>query len=226
MKKEKKILLFLDLEGTILRECDGEYDQEEMKAFLGEVDKLQQLTDSNVNIHLVSPIFQKEMEKMIDKIDRDIVRYNRQHLESNDIPEIECGAYSPDNRMLESEFRGDKVMPLKMPKNSNEFDTSRYGKAEHVRTWIGMYSENGQLITSIYCGNGCNDLTAMDYVKSKKGFVVCPTNSRKLAKQKADFVSEEEDLPGITDGLKGINQEIEKRILSIQKSNADTDEVR
>ncbi len=45
MEKRKIILLFLDLEGTILREEDGLYDDEEMYHFLEQIDKLQKNTN-------------------------------------------------------------------------------------------------------------------------------------------------------------------------------------
>ena len=64
----------------------------------------------------------------------------------------------------------------------------------------------------IYCGNGQNDLAAIDYINSQKnGFAVCPDNSRKVAKEKAYFVSKKRDLRGITEGIEAINKEIEKR---------------
>lgn len=36
----KTILIFSDLEGTILREEDGQYDENEMQEFIAQVDKM------------------------------------------------------------------------------------------------------------------------------------------------------------------------------------------
>ena len=98
MRRDKKILLFSDLEGTILREEDGKYDDEAMYNFLVQIDRLQQLTEAEVNLHLVSPIYQKQMEEIIDRIERRIVRYNLLHPDHHRIPMIECGTYTPDRR--------------------------------------------------------------------------------------------------------------------------------
>lgn len=219
MRRDKKILLFSDLEGTILRESDGEYDYEAMYNFLTQIDRLQQITGAEVNLHLVSPIYQKQMEEIIDEIDRNIVRYNILHRDHHRIPEIECGTFTPDRRIITKEYLGDKVMPLKVPVDVKEFDTSTYGKAHYVRMWCDMHKEQGDFFMAIYCGNGRNDLAAMDCVKQNKGFVVCPKNSRTLAKQKADFVSEKTDLPGITEGMANLNREIEKRIYGQPQEN-------
>ena len=224
VKKDKKILLFSDLEGTILRESDGKYDKEDMYNFLEQIDRLQQLTGTKVNIHLVSPIYKEQMEEIIDMIDRDIVKYNIAHPDHDRIPRIECGTFSPDQRMCEEEYSGDRVMPLKMPIDSRQFDTSIFGKADHVRKWCDMYKEREELLMSIYCGNGRNDLSAMDFIKKNKGFVVCPDNSRKIAKEQADFVSDKTDLSGIAEGIANINKEIDKRVSQQAKEEPEEQE--
>lgn len=208
----KKILLFSDLEGTILREADGKYDKEAMYNFLAQINKLQQLTGAEVKMHLVSPINMEQMEEMIDEIDSDIARYNVTNQLGKRIPMIECGGFLPEKGMNESEFLGDKVIALKMPIDRMQFDTARFGKAHYVRAWSSMYREREELLMAIYCGNGGNDLSAMQYIKDNKGFVVCPKNSRTLAKQKADFASERTDLPGITEGIESINKKIAERV--------------
>lgn len=219
MRRDKKILLFSDLEGTILRESDGKYDDEAMYNFLTQIDRLQQITGAEVNLHLVSPIYQKQMEEIIDKIDRNIIRYNMLHRDHHRIPEIECGTFTPDKRIASQEYLRSKTIPLKVPVDAKEFDTSTYGKANYVRSWCNMHKEQEDFFMAIYCGNGRNDLAAMDCVKQNKGFVVCPKNSRTLAKQKADFVSEKTDLPGITEGMANLNREIEKRIYGQPQEN-------
>ena len=85
-----------------------------------------------------------------------------------------------------------------------------------------MYEKSGNLLTAIYCGNGQNDLSAIQYIKEKKGFIVCPKNSRTMAKQKADFVSNRTDLLGIAEGIEKINEKIAKRV-DPQPENAEQD---
>lgn len=213
------ILLFSDLEGTILRELDGLYSDEDMEQFLSQIDKLQTLTNSQVKIHLVSPVYQKQMEEVMSKIDRNIIRYNRVHRDSREIQEIESAAAYPEIGMSHGEFLGDRITELKRPINERDFDTARYGKAHYVRTWCESYKENDyvNLKMAIYCGNGRNDLTAMDYINGKvegkrRGLVVCPDNTRREAKAKAFHVSSKTDLLGIAEGIEAINKEIEKRI--------------
>ena len=53
---EKIILLYSDLEGTILRESDSEYDDTDMYNFLKQLSRLQELMDAKVRMHIVSPI--------------------------------------------------------------------------------------------------------------------------------------------------------------------------
>lgn len=225
MKKQRNILLFLDLEGTILRETDGEYDPEAMYQFLGQLDNLQSLTDAHVNLHLVSPVYKKQMEDIIDRIDRDITRYNKLHPEHDDIPEIECGSFTPNIGMPSEELFGDKTIALKMPVDSRQIDTSIYGKANYVKQWCEIYQEGNKLFMIIYGGNGVNDLSAMSYVKEQKsGFVLCPSNSRPQAQSKADFVSKKRNLPGITEGIQYINRKIERRASNITQEETRQDE--
>ena len=69
MKKRKVILLFSDQEGTILKESDGNFDPETMYGFLSQLHKLQQLTGADVQMHLVSPVFQKQMQEAQKEIE-------------------------------------------------------------------------------------------------------------------------------------------------------------
>lgn len=216
MKKDKIILLFSDLEGTILRERDGDYDDETMHIFLSEIAKLQKLTEAKVNIHLISPVYKKQMEHMVERIDRNISSFNLVHGYNgwnNSINLIEGASCYPEE-IVSDEFLGDRIVPLKKPIGADEYDIARYGKYNYVRQWCEVYNESQskELLMSIYCGNGRNDSDAMTYVKTKgKGMVVCPINSRTEVRQKANFVSQKEDLKGITEGIQFINRALEKR---------------
>lgn len=215
MNKRKIILLFSDLEGTILNEQDGTFSPEDMYQFLLQIEQLQQLTGAKVNMHLVSPVYPKQMEEIMNQIDKQIARFNRLHNHENDIPRIECGAAYPEEEMRLEEFLGDRIMALKKPVSAKDFDTARYGKANYVRNWYETYKENPNIdvVMSMYCGNGRNDLTAMEYIKkTENGFIVCPNNTRREAKAKTPFVSEKTDLLGIADGIGMINKKIKERV--------------
>ena len=216
MRKDKAILIFSDLEGTILRENDGYYSSEDMYAFLAQIDKLQQLTGAEVHLHLVSPIYRDDMQKIMDQIDREITKYNRLHREHDDIPDIESATYTPERHIIQTDFLEDRLVPLKKPINAKEYDTSSYGKSTYVKTWCDTYNSMNQLLMAIYCGNDFNDLAAMELVRRQKyGFVVCPANSKPSVKEKAIHSSDKTDLQGITDGIKAINEKISQRVAPI-----------
>ena len=215
MNKKKVILLFSDLEGTLLRESDGKFEPADMYSFLSELYKLQELTKAKVHLHLVSPVYQKQMNAIMKQIDKAIESFSKIHKLENSLNPIEGGAAYPDIDMISSEFTGDRIFPLRDPINTKDFDTAKFGKADYVLNWCEHYMESdlNELIMAIYCGNGRNDLDAMDYIKRlKQGFIVCPKNSRHEAKAKTTLVSDKTDLLGITDGISKINKLIEKRL--------------
>lgn len=225
MEKEKIILLFSDLEGTILRESDGQYDDADMYEFLKQIDELQTITGASVKLHLVSPVSQKIMQQILDKIDRNINSYNKINRSHKDIAEIECAGAYTDDKMISEEFLGDRIIPLKKPVSIQLFDTARYGKADYVNNWIETYndSHSKELAMCIYCGNGRNDISAMSMVNATKGYVVCPKNSRTKAKEIAFHVSNMTDLRGITDGIESINNELLKGNNQEDNSNKISD---
>ena len=214
MDKQKIILLFSDLEGTILKEELGTYSAEDMYHFLEQIDKLQTITGANVRMHLVSPVYISKMQEVMGKIDKNISSYNRINKDHKGISYIEgAGAFEDDN-----DFQGkpdERILPMKKPIDSKRFDVDRYGKEKYVKNWCEIYNESQmkELIMCIYCGNGRNDLDAISYINCQKnGFVVCPKNTRTGIKEKAFYVSEKEDLIGVTEGIGAIYKEIEKRV--------------
>ena len=74
---EKIILLYSDLEGTILRESDSEYDDTDMYNFLKQLSRLQELMDAKVRMHIVSPISQNQMTDILEKLDKSFTSFNR-----------------------------------------------------------------------------------------------------------------------------------------------------
>lgn len=74
---EKIILLYSDLEGTILRESDSKYDDTDMYNFLKQLSKLQELMDAKVRMHIVSPVSQNQMTDILEKLDKSFTSFNR-----------------------------------------------------------------------------------------------------------------------------------------------------
>ena len=219
----KKILLFSDLEGTILND-NGDFSDQDMLNFLSKLANLQSLLKAEVNIHLLSPIYEKDMKIIIDKIDSVIRQFNRNNKE-NRLSSIEGAAAYPEDSYI-GETTLDRIIPLPKPKNARDFDTASYGKYTYVSDLIEAYNENHtELPLIIYCGNGRNDFRAMKYIQDQKnGFILCPSNSRKDDQNIATYTSSNSDLQGITDGIQYLINEIEKRIkIPVQNKDSHDD---
>ena len=53
---KKVIMLFLDLEGTIIGEENGNISEERIDVLLNSINNLEKATNKKVNIHIVSPV--------------------------------------------------------------------------------------------------------------------------------------------------------------------------
>lgn len=199
------ILFFTDLEGTILREKDGEYNDNEMFAFLEQLLQLEENTGAKVHIHIVSPVDIEMMKEIIAKIDKNIGRFNS--LKKVHLKPIEGAVASFGKEFIEKEHTYDRIIPFSEPIDTRNPDMGKYGKVEYVGMWMEAYDN----VLGIYAGNGRNDIWAMQNIKKQKGFVICPKNSRTEVKKIADFVSDGTDIRGITDCLDRLNKEIIKR---------------
>ena len=91
------ILYFTDLEGTMLREKDGQYDREELYKLFGQLSDLQNSLQADVKINIVSPIFMEQMKKLVSHFNLEIARYNRSNPSSR-LDEINAGR--PDQSTL------------------------------------------------------------------------------------------------------------------------------
>lgn len=207
MGRIKSILLFTDLEGTLLRESDGQYDEAEMSKFLLMIDKLQKETGMMVDIHIVSPMLPEMMKRILDRIDKSIYNFNSSAHRVSAI----CGATaSPETKPDECYLIDKRIMPL--PKSYSSITDATYGKLNYVKEWINAMQLKERFGMAIYCGNGRNDIEAMKFIKAQaKGYVVCPKNSRTEIKGFADYLSTEEDLPGVTEGIDDIIKKITKK---------------
>lgn len=175
----KAILMFCDLEGTLLNEKNGTLDARKLFRFFDQINKIQQTTKSTVYMHLLSPIPLDIMEKVLDKLDTYIAKYNEEN------------TY-------------DRIAPFPERATKDAYDIAAQGKLEYVEKWIRGINN---LDFCIYAGNGRNDFRAIDYIrKNSRGYSICPDNSRKAVKKIATFTSENTDIEGIIDGLDRLNQ--------------------
>jgi hydroxymethylpyrimidine pyrophosphatase-like HAD family hydrolase len=234
---EKIILLYSDLEGTILRESDSEYDDTDMYNFLKQLSRLQELMDAKVRMHIVSPISQNQMTDILEKLDKSFTSFNRLQKEPiKKLKYIEGAAASSKDEFVtgpQQDFTfnrfvkkmDSRIVALKRPSNSDDKNPAGFGKLNYVKGWTSMAQERYDVKMIIYCGNGMNDLASMDYVNSKKGgFVVCPDNSRHEAKAKTKLVGRKTDLQGLTEGIANINKLLEKRLNPNKEEPEDNDQ--
>lgn len=207
----KKILFFTDLEGTILRDSDGDFNELDFEDLISELSRMGTLTDSTVDIRLVSPIGFKRMNRIVDKIDTSIARYFRREKLVSNVKLVEAAAspydmYSED--IVSSRKISRKVIPLPNVRHSS--DIAREAKRKYLKYVFEACKSD--ITLSIYAGNDRNDIDAMQYLKRKQnGFLICPQNSIAEVLNMSDFVSENPDILGVIDGISKINEKIEIR---------------
>lgn len=211
----KAILMFCDLEGTLLNEKNGTLDARKLFRFFDQINKIQQTTKSTVYLHLLSPIPLNIMNEVLDKLDTYIAKYNRE--KRTFIRDIQGATASYPAGISQQENTYDRIAPFPEKVTSNDYDIGAEGKSEYVRKWIRGISN---LDFCIYAGNGRNDFKAIDYIrKNSKGYSICPENSRRTVKSIVNFTSTNPDIEGVIDGLNNLNN------LLIQKNrNEDRDE--
>lgn len=211
----KAILMFCDLEGTLLNEKNGTLDARKLFRFFDQINKIQQTTKSTVYLHLLSPIPLNIMNEVLDKLDTYIAKYNRE--KRTFIRDIQGATASYPAGISQEENTYDRIAPFPERATKDAYDIAAQGKLEYVEKWIRGINN---LDFCIYAGNGRNDFRAIDYIrKNSRGYSICPENSRKAVKKIATFTSESTDIEGIIDGLDRLNQYL------IQKNrNEDRDE--
>lgn len=209
----KAILMFCDLEGTLLNEKNGTLDARKLFRFFDQINKIQQTTKSTVYLHLLSPIPLNIMNEVLDKLDTYIAKYNRE--KRTFIRDIQGATASYPAGISQEENTYDRIAPFPEKATKDAYDIAAQGKLEYVEKWIRGINN---LDFCIYAGNGRNDFRAIDYIrKNSRGYSICPDNSRKTVKKIATFTSESTDIEGIIDGLDRLNQYL------IQKNrNEDT----
>lgn len=193
----KNILIFSDLEGTLLREEDGKYDEKEMFQLLEQIARLEEIENGKARIHIVSPVFVSQMKKLLNEFDKTFGKYNQET--SHELNFIDgATAYQAEDDFTSRRQSLGRIVPLSY--NYDIMNPELYGteKLNYIMGCIQSYMRKGHVLP-IYMGNGKNDIKAMKYVKEKGGYVICPSNSRHDVKAIANYVSDKEDLEGLAD---------------------------
>lgn len=197
------IVIFTDLEGTILREIDGKYDETEMFQFLRQINRLEKLEDATAQIHILSPMTVDQMKYILDELDEAFAKYNK--TSGNYVSYIKSAIAIQDNY---TDWRNiPNRMLLVKYKNLNQYGEE---KLSYVESYMKAH-KGDDIKKMIYMGNGANDVMAMQKIKSNNGIVICPYNSTDEVKKIATYKSNEEDLRGLVDGFSKLCQEVEKQ---------------
>ena len=220
MSDKKEIMIFFDLEGTIIEEELGEVNKDKINETLSSISELEELTGFRENIHIVSPVFMLVMEEVVDKFDNAIIKYNRKN--GKNLKEIQSAVAYPETNYIQENYLYDKIIPMKISPTADSGEKDRQGKFDYVRTWIETMKDS--IAFSIYGGNGFNDMKAMEYVKRNNGFVICPENSYEGVKKIADYVSERHAADGIKEGFEFINDQIKKRKQKVKEGDTQGDD--
>jgi hydroxymethylpyrimidine pyrophosphatase-like HAD family hydrolase len=220
-KDDNIILMFLDLEGTILNENTGDFEENDMFGFLKEIDNLQKELNSKAYMYIVSPMYMQSVAKILDKMDTAIAKYSINN--STYIKETQGATACIQNEMNEYDYLYDKISPFPKLSNTSEYDIARVGKLKYVQKWIDEWNEKIKLC--IYCGNGRNDISAMEYVKNlTNGIAICPSNSRTEVKRISDIEGKGMDINGTAEALARLNKIIEIKSKSMNGENKINDE--
>ena len=209
---KKTILLFMDLEGTLLSEETGKIRRDDFKRLLDEIDRLQRITGAQVSINLISPIQLDLMIGVVDRLNYYISSFNRE--KRSNIRDIQSATATFPREIIDEEcFSNSVIEPF--PKGAEIEDLGGTGKRKYVNDWYKYFEDRSNLLFCIYAGNGRNDFQAMKFLKEKKrkNKTICPKNSRRVVKAIADYIGETTDIDGVIAGLKKINDSLEKEKL-------------
>ena len=177
-----KTIIFSDLEGTMLRESDHSYSDEDMFNFLQCLDCFCKTTNSIPEIHLVSPIEGKSMDKYLTKIDKNIRSFKK--ITQSNISYIHR-AYCSQDRDFSARISSN-IIATKPPTERNFQSWKSVYVQEVCRRNTQRFPDD--MLYFIYFGNGRNDFKAMEINKQYHGKNICPQNSRTAVKALSDFV--------------------------------------
>ena len=200
---KSNIIIFTDLEGTILRDIDGEYDEKEMFQLLQQINRLEKLEGATAQIHILSPMTVDQMKYILGEFDETFNKYNK--TSGNYVSYVKSAIAFQDNY---TDWRNisNRILLVKH-RNINQYGEE---KLSYVESYMKSH-EGDDIKKIIYMGNGANDVMAMQKIKSNNGIVICPYNSTDEVKKIANYKSNEEDLRGLVDGFSKLCQEVEKQ---------------
>lgn len=200
---KSNIIIFTDLEGTILRDIDGEYDEKEMFQLLQQINRLEKLEGATAQIHILSPMTVDQMKYILGEFDETFNKYNK--TSGNYVSYVKSAIAFQDNY---TDWRNisNRILLVKH-RNINQYGEE---KLSYVESYMKSH-EGDDIKKIIYMGNGANDVMAMQKVKSNNGIVICPYNSTDEVKKIATYKSDKEDLRGLIEDFSQLCQEIEKR---------------
>ncbi len=209
MINDNTIILYSDLEGTLLNEDTRDFDSEHIWSFLKELQNIQENTEKSISINIVSPTYPSSMENYIKKLDNYISEFNRKNTSSRRLDYVNAGiSYYSDE--FDKQSRDRRVIPL--------FEYNRFSKSNQTLNMKKNFIveniirfNNLKDIQYMYLGNGTNDLEAMKFINSQGGITCCPNNSKTTVKQIATYQGTSTDIKGIAEALKSYNIELEKR---------------
>lgn len=221
---EKKIVIFTDLEGTLLREEDGQYSEDEMFLFLDQISKLEELEGAKANIHIVSPMFIDQIQRILEQLDKTIIKYNEAKGKKLSMVVTASATEQESNFLMGHKSYSSRIMPLEYDYDLLRSGLYGYEKLEYVTSRLREYRK-GDIKRRIYLGNGRNDILSMKEIKkTPNGTVICPNNSRRDVKAIADYTSDKTDLSGVTEGFSKLCQVIEQQQEENKKAQEDPDD--
>lgn len=218
----RKIMIFTDLGGTLIDEEKETYSEEELFKLFDQIARLEELEGAKASIHIVSPMFEDVMEKILDKLDDSIWNYNKATGKGLNFVDAAM-AFENDSYDISYRGSGDRRI-ITIPCDLRRAKLTVYGveKENYVRTCMKSYSQRFEVSDYIYMGNGGNDLGAMKAVKAAKdgrGIVICPQNSKDFVKAVASYTSDKAGILGLAEGLSNLCRAIEMEKEKCDPSN-------
>ena len=200
-------VVFSDLEGTLLREEDGDFDPQQFQSLIGKIHTFLSQTSTELKFVIVSPIESKYMVPLLDKLDDEFHAFNKEH---NTRYKIDVAACYKESDTMDN-----------LPNNILPILDDRAGKKRVVDYLTDSLGYRFNIMNTIYMGNGRNDVDSIDFLRSKykdHAFTICPQNSRnKLKANPKNYIGEETDLSGLNNGFDKLLSDLNM----LEQSNPD-----
>lgn len=208
--KDRDFLIFMDVDGTLLKDGSSQIDEADMEKFLNNVNELEEKLKCKVKIHLISPMESTLMEKIMMQADKMIDKYNIK--KSTRIYRLEGAGVYPNEYFNIIGSKKRSIIPI--PPNYSGKQDGHYGKRIYVETTTEHYKQSpyaNELVGMIYAGNGSNDREAMEYIYKKGGHCIGPSNSSESLKDILEYRGECENLAGIAGAMEKVVKDYEKK---------------